>query len=274
MNVAQLEAEETPREVEIHRANFLNSGYERFETRHRRKDGTVWPVEISATYLKEWGDLCFAFLRDISERKDVEQQVAEYVRQLEASMEGTLRAVSQMVEHRDPYTAGHERRVGIIASDIARELGWSEGRCREMQLIGLVHDIGKIGVPTDILSKPGRLKQVEFELVKEHVDRGYEILKHVKFAAPIAEIIRQHHERMDGSGYPRCLVGYEILPEARILAVADILESMVSHRPYRPAFDTSVALAEIKTQRGTRLDVEVVDALFSLIDEKGYQLPA
>lgn len=209
-----------------------------------------------------------------AERKRAEQQIAEYVQQLEGTMQNTLQAVANMVEMRDPYTAGHERRVGLVAAAIAREMGWPEDKCHNLQLIGLVHDIGKIAVPAEILTKPGRLTKVEYQIVQAHSEKGYEILKDVDFPLPIAEIIYQHHERMDGSGYPRGLKNGEILPEARILAVADVLESMASHRPYRPALGIEAALKEIEDHRGTWFDAPVVDAMLKLIREKGYQLPA
>ena len=245
-----------------------------FEAEHQCKDGTSFPVDVAMQHVAIGGkSLLYSVERDISDRKRTEKQIAEYIRQLEESMQGTLQAVSNMVEQRDPYTAGHERRVGTIAADIGRELGWPEDRCKNLQLIGLVHDIGKISIPSEILSKPSRLTALEYELVKGHVERGFEILRDVKFPLPIAEIIRQHHERMDGSGYPQGLKGEEILPEARILAVADVLESMSSHRPYRPALGVEVALKEIVDHRGTGFDTEVVDALLRLIREKEYQLP-
>jgi len=188
-------------------------------------------------------------------------------------MKSTLQAVANVVEAHDPYTAGHERRVGIIAADIAREMGWSEETCQTIQLIGLVHDIGKISVAGEILSKPGRLSTIEFELVKTHVENGYQILKDVEFPLPIAEIIREHHERMDGSGYPLGLKGENILPEARILAVADVLEAMASHRPYRASLGLEEAIREIETHRGSLFDADAVDAMLRLFREKGYHLP-
>jgi PAS domain S-box-containing protein/putative nucleotidyltransferase with HDIG domain len=212
--------------------------------------------------------------QDITERHRAEEKIAVYVKQLEGTMRGTLQAVANMVDLRDPYTSGHERRVGIIASDIAREMGWSEERCQNLQLIGLVHDIGKIAIPAEILSKPTRLTALEYEMVKTHAQQGYEILKDVEFPLPIAEIIREHHERMDGSGYPQGLKGEEILPEARILAVADVLESIASHRPYRPALGVDVAIEEIEKHRGIWFDPDVVDATLRLIREKGYLLPS
>jgi len=153
-------------------------------------------------------------------------------------------------------------------------MGWSEEKCRTLQLIGLVHDIGKMSIPAEILAKPGRLSKIEFELVKTHAEQGYQILKDFDFSLPIAEIIREHHERMDGSGYPQGLKGEETLLEARILAVADVLEAMASHRPYRAALGIEAALNDIESQRGSLFDPEVVDAMLRLFREKEYLLPA
>ena len=152
-------------------------------------------------------------------------------------------------------------------------MGWSEQKCKELEMIGLVHDIGKIGLPAEILSKPSKLSVLEYEIVKAHAEKGYEVLKGVEFPMPVAEIIRQHHERMNGSGYPRGLKGEQILPEARVLAVADVLESMASHRPYRPALGMDAALDELMKNRGTLYDPDVVDALLRLVRGKGYRLP-
>jgi len=263
-----------PDEVEATLDIFEQSkvlGHFRAEIKQKCQDGTIIPVELNTVRLPD-GNYYGSF-RDIGERKRAEQEITGYVRLLEESMQGTLQAVSNMVEQRDPYTAGHERRVGIIAGDIAREMGWPDEKCGDLELIGLVHDLGKISTTAEILSKPGRLSPIEYELVKGHVEKGYEILKDVKFPLPIAEIIRQHHERMDGSGYPRGLKGEQILPEARILAVADVMESMSSHRPYRPALGIEFALKEITDHRGSSYDAIVVDALHRLVREKGYQLP-
>lgn len=212
--------------------------------------------------------------QDITEQKQAQDQIARQLEQLEATMYGTLQAVSIMVELRDPYTAGHERRVGLIASAIAKEMGWDEKRCLQMEEIGLVHDIGKISIPSEILTKPTRLTYLEMEMMKGHAQAGYEILKDVPFNIPIAEIIGQHHERMDGTGYPKGLKGEEIHIEARILTVADVIESMATHRPYRAALGIDVALAEILKGRGTIYDTEVCDAAVRLIREKGYVLPS
>ena len=188
-------------------------------------------------------------------------------------MQSTLHAVAKVVEAHDPYTAGHELRVGQIAADIAREMGWSEEKCNTLQLIGLVHDIGKMSIPFEILSKPGKLSAIEYELVKTHAEQGYQILRDVEFPLPIAEIIREHHERMDGSGYPQGMKGENTLPESRILAVADVLEAMASNRPYRAALGIDAAISEIETHSGSLFDPEVVDAMLRLFREKDYHLP-
>lgn len=244
------------------------------EVHARSKHGDMFWVLYSVNRLNMQGSkLMLGAILDISARKEAERQVADYVKQLEGTLESTLQAVSAMVEMRDPYTAGHERRVGAIAADIAREMGWPEDRCHSLELIGLVHDIGKIAIPSEILVKPAKLEDIEFELVKTHAEKGYEILKNIRSQTPIGDIIRQHHERMDGSGYPQGLKGEEILMEARILAVADVLESMASHRPYRPALGVDAALKEIESGRGTKFDEVVADTILRMVRQKAYRLP-
>lgn len=242
----------------------------------RHKNGQIREFALHARSII-WDDglpAAIVMAQDITEQKQAQEQIAKQVKQLEATMYGTLQAVATMVEMRDPYTAGHEYRVGLIASAIAKEMGWDEKRCLQMEEIGLVHDIGKISIPSEILTKPSRLSYLEMEMMKGHAQAGYEILKDVPFSIPIAEIIGQHHERMDGTGYPKGLKGDEIHPEARILTVADVIESMASHRPYRAALGVDVALAEILRGRGTIYDVDVCDAAVRLIKEKGYVLPS
>jgi PAS domain S-box-containing protein len=238
------------------------------------KNGEIRELALHATRI-EWNALpaTIVMAEDITERKHAEEQIASYVRQLEASMRGTLQAVSNMIDLRDPYTAGHERRVGLLAGAIAAEMGWSARQCQELEMIGLVHDIGKIAVPAEILTKPGRLTPMEMQLVQVHAQAGYDILKDIPFSFPVAEVIRQHHERLDGSGYPRGLKGEEILQEARVLAVADVLESISAHRPYRPALGLDAALAELERGRSTQYDSDVIDAARRLLLDKGYSLP-
>jgi HD-GYP domain-containing protein (c-di-GMP phosphodiesterase class II) len=171
---------------------------------------------------------------------------------------------------RDPYTSGHQARVADIAKEIARQMGLPEEQMQAIHLAGLVHDLGKIRIPAEILSKPSRLNEVEYKLIKMHPQAGYDILKGVDFSWPIAGMVLQHHERMDGSGYPQGLKGDEILPGARILIVADVVEAMSSHRPYRPGLGIDTALAEIVRGRGTHYDPQVVDACVALFKESGY----
>lgn len=240
----------------------------------RRKDGRLVHIGAHDTLTVYQGKIAaIGVAQDISERKQAQEQIRTYIRQLETSMHSTVKAVSTMVEMRDPYTSGHERRVGELAAQIAAELGLPSERCQGIRLIGEVHDIGKIGVPAEILSKPARLTHNEFEIIKTHSEHGYEILKGVEFPWPVADAIRQHHERLDGSGYPLGLKGEEIILEARILAVADVVESMSSHRPYRPALGVDAALNEVIKGRGVRYDPQVVDACARLLRERNYVIP-
>lgn len=182
-------------------------------------------------------------------------------------------AIAATVEMRDPYTAGHQRRVACLATAIARELQLPEVQIEGINLASMVHDLGKIRVPAEILSKPGRLSDLEFGLIKLHAQTGYDILKSIDFPWPIAKIVLQHHERMDGSGYPSGLKGKEMLLESRILAVADVVEAMISHRPYRAALGVDAALNEIVGQKDVLYDAAVVDACLTLYRERGFNLP-
>jgi HD-GYP domain-containing protein (c-di-GMP phosphodiesterase class II) len=198
-----------------------------------------------------------------------------YVAQLETAFMSTVEVATTLSEMRDPYTAGHERRVAEIAVAIGAELGFDARRLEGLRVAGHLHDIGKITVPTEILAKPGKLSPIEYQLIKGHAQASYDVLKDVKFPSwPVAQIALQHHERMDGTGYPQGLKGEAILLEARIMAVADVVEAMSSHRPYRPGLGIDKALAEIERGRGTAYDADAADACLRLFREKRYQLPA
>jgi len=184
----------------------------------------------------------------------------------------TVQAIAVTVETRDPYTAGHQRRVADLAHSIATEMNLPAEQIDGIRMAAAIHDLGKISVPAEILSKPKKLTAIEFSLIKTHAKSGYDILKNIDFPWPIARMILEHHERMDGSGYPRNLKGDDILMEARILAVSDVVESMASHRPYRPALGVDAALEEIEKNKGTLYDADAVDACLRLFCEKGYQL--
>ena len=212
-----------------------------------------------------------SLIQDVTRRRQAEQQLRDSVLRLVAITDGVITALSRSVEMRDPYTAGHERRVGELAAAIARSLGLAAESVQHVQIAGRLHDVGKIMIPAEILSKPGRLSEMEFTLIKDHPQAAYGILEPIEFDFPLAEIVVQHHERLDGSGYPAGLAGDAILPEARILAVADVVEAMSSHRPYRPALGTEVALAEVREHAGEKYDADVVVACARLFEEQGFQ---
>ena len=179
--------------------------------------------------------------------------------------------MSKIIEAKDPYTAGHQQRVSQLAAAVAKELNLSQDKVEGIRVASLIHDIGKIGLPTEILSKPTKLTDIEFNLIKEHSQKGYDILKSIDFSYPIARIVLQHHERLNGSGYPNNLKGDEIILEAKIIGVADVVEAISSHRPYRPALGIDKALEEIIQNRGTLYDPEVVNACLRLFKEKGFK---
>ena len=185
---------------------------------------------------------------------------------------GTVEAIAALYEKRDPYTAGHQRRVAQLACAIARKMGLPDEQIYGIRIIGVVHDIGKIAVPGDILSKPGKLSAEEFNIVKTHPQVAYEVLRNLEFPWPVAETILQHHERLDGSGYPNGISGEAIILEARILCVADVVESMVSHRPYRPALGKKKALNEILENKGILYDPAVADTCLKLSFNGGFNL--
>ncbi|MBN1470962.1 MAG: PAS domain S-box protein, partial [Syntrophaceae bacterium] len=239
-----------------------------------RKDGTKRHVEISILLQKDSSGKPIGFrgvVRDITERKNMEAKLQQTLESLSKAYDSTIKVMVSAVEVRDPYTALHQVRSADIARDIAAEMGLPQDKIDGIRMAGAIHDIGKLSIPPEILTKPAKLTSVEFALIKEHSRSGYEILKNVESPWPLAQIVHQHHERMDGSGYPRNLKGDEILPEARILAVADVMSSMVSHRLHRPSLDIEAALEEIEKNKGTLYDNAVVDACLRLFREKGYK---
>jgi putative two-component system response regulator len=200
------------------------------------------------------------------------EEFKQSLEKLRKSMEGIIMAVALIVEARDPYTAGHQRRVADLARTIAQEMGLPEDQVDGLRMAGMIHDLGKIAVPAEILSKPTNLSKLEFNLIKVHSEAGYNILKDINFPWPIARMVLEHHERIDGSGYPNGLTGDELLLETKILSVADVVEAIASHRPYRPAFGLDAALEEISKNRGKLYDPEVVDVCLKLFREKKVEL--
>jgi PAS domain S-box-containing protein/putative nucleotidyltransferase with HDIG domain len=209
---------------------------------------------------------------DITKFRQAEEKIQQGLKQLEKSLGDTIKAMSRIVETRDPYTAGHQDKVARLAAAIAEKMNLSEEQIRGIQMAGFIHDIGKMYIPGEILSKPGKLSSIEMQLIKTHSQTGYDIIKDIEFPWPVARIILEHHERMDGSGYPNGVLNNDILPEARIIAVADVVDAMASHRPYRPTLGIGAALGEIEKNRGVLYDSGAVDACLMLFREEGFQL--
>jgi len=207
----------------------------------------------------------------ITKRKAEDEREAAY-QALDKAFNDAITAMSKIVEMRDPYTAGHQTKVADLSAAIARELKLPQAHIKYLRVAALIHDIGKIYIPSDILSKPGKLRDIEWQLIKMHAQGSYDILKNIEFPWPIAQIAWQHHERLDGSGYPHGLDGDHILLEAKILAVADVVEAMSSHRPYRPALGIEKALEEISQNKGVLYDPNVVDACLKLFNENSFKL--
>ena len=234
----------------------------------KKKDGSVMVCIASASVLKnDKGKFngIQGIIRDISDIQDG-------IDRLNSAMGGIVRAMSLTVEARDPYTAGHQRKVADISIAIAGLMKLSPEQTKGLEMAALIHDLGKINVPYEILNKPGRLTSTEFEIIKSHPKIGYDIMKTIDFPWPLARAVYQHHERIDGSGYPEGVSGGDIILEAKILAVSDVVEAMASHRPYRPAIGLTVALEEIENKRGTLYDPDIVDACLVLFREKNFTI--
>lgn len=209
-------------------------------------------------------------MRDITHLKALEQEREETLGKLRQTLDSTVHAMAVAVESRDPYTAGHQRRVTELAYAIAATMGLEPNRINGLRMASMIHDLGKISIPTEILTKPTKLTKIEFEIVKTHAEAGYEILKDIAFPWPIARIVWEHHEKIDGSGYPRHLKGDDLLTESKILTVADVVEAMASHRPYRPSLGLQDALEEITRNRGILYDADAVAACLTLFEEKRF----
>ncbi|MBU1149852.1 MAG: PAS domain S-box protein, partial [Proteobacteria bacterium] len=273
MNLKDLDTPETAQLI-LERMHSVMAGEAlTFEVEHYHKDGHVFPLEVSVSLISSGGESCIqCFQRDITERKQAEEDLKESVGHLRRAIHTTIQVLVLAVETKDPYTAGHQKRTTNLARAMAAEMNLPPEKIEGLRMAGAIHDIGKISIPSEILSKPTELPAIEYSLIKEHARHGYEILKDVESPWPLADIVYQHHERINGSGYPRGLKGEEILIEARILAVADVVEAMASHRPYRPALGMGAALEEIEKNRGILYDPAAVETCLRLIREKGFQL--
>ena len=234
-----------------------------------RKDGTSFPARVDAVRLTATRYL--GFLVDISEQQRAAAELEASAAQARQALTATVAALSATTELRDPYTAGHQRRVAELAGAIAAGLGWDAARIEMVTTAGLLHDVGKIIVPVEILSRPGCLSEMEMQIIRQHAAASAALIAGIEFGGPVAAIVNQHHERLDGSGYPQGLKGENILPEARLLAVADVVEAMSSHRPYRSALGMEVALAEVREHAGEKYDADVVAVCTRLVEEQGFQ---
>lgn len=235
--------------------------------------GCYWSTEYTVTpfqtrLLQILATMTAATMENVRFTEELKRRAEK----LERSFESTLLSISKIVDLRDAYTAGHENEVGNIAFKIGRKLGYTEEHCQLLKWAGIVHDVGKIAIPAEILSKPGRLSAIEYRLIQTHAQMSYEILQGVEMNYPLADVVLQHHERLDGSGYPQGLSGDKILQDAKIIAVADVFEAMVSHRPYRAGLGYDQALQELIEHKETKYDAEIVDILVNLVQNEGLRI--
>jgi PAS domain S-box-containing protein len=239
-----------------------------YEVQLRRLDGQKIWISASARMVRDSkGIYLEGMVEDITKRKQAEKDLRNTMQRLRGAMEGAIHAVAMTVEAKDPYTAGHQQHVAELSREIARHMGLPKGEVEGIYLSGMIHDLGKISVPTEFLAKPGKLTDFEYSLIKTHAEAGYRILKDIDFPWPVAEIIYQHHERLDGSGYPRGLKSDQILRETKIISVADVVEAMTFHRPYRPGFGLKLAMEEIRSNKERLYESEVVDTCLAIFDK-------
>jgi len=243
-----------------------------YDFRAVNKSGDIKLVEIG-TVLIEWEGrpATLDYYTDITDRKLAEEELAKSYESLKKTLNDAIDTMAKIVETRDPYTSGHQHKVADLATAIAREMELDDAQIDQIRMAAIIHDIGKMYVPSDILSKPGKLSDIEFSLIKTHSQSGYDIVKSMDFPCAIAKTVLQHHERLDGSGYPKGLKGEDTLLEAKILTVADVIEAMASDRPYRPALGIDKAIEEISKNRGKLYEADVVDACVKLFKEKGFK---
>ncbi len=245
-----------------------NGNIKGYELQIKRRDGRkAWVLASARMVRNSRGVYLEGMIEDITQRKQAEKDLRKSMRRLRGAMEGAIHAVAMTVEAKDPYTAGHQQHVAELSREIARRMGLQKGEVEGIYLAGMIHDLGKISVPTEFLAKPGKLTEFEYSLIKTHAEAGYRILKDIEFPWPVAEIIHQHHERLDGSGYPRGMKGDKILRETKIISVADVMEAMTFHRPYRPGFGLKLAMDEIRRNRDRLYEGDVVDTCLAIFDK-------
>lgn len=274
LSVSVSDLYENSEDRRIFNSRMLSFGYVKDEElKLRKKNGTVFFGSVSVVAVKdEQGRIKYydGVIEDITERKRSEE-IKKNFKNLRRTLEGTVHALAVTAETTDPYTAGHQYRVSSLACAIARKMGLSEKQIEGIRIAGILHDIGKIYVPPAILNRPGKLVEIEFGMIKAHPSVGYNILKSIDFPWPVAEAVLQHHERLDGSGYPKGLKSEGIILEAKILGVADVVEAMSTHRPYRPALGRDISIREISQNKGTLFDACVVEACIKVLVEDGFE---
>jgi PAS domain S-box-containing protein len=269
---------------------YTPESYAEYQSRKKKRmNGEDYSPEYEINILRKTGEIrCLRIFRkeviwngqtqfqaicqDITEQKKSEDQLQKTLSSLHDALGGIIQVLSAITEKRDPYTAGHQRRVADLARAIGEEMGLAKERVEGLRIAGTIHDIGKMSIPAEILSKPSCLTDIEYQMIQSHPQAGHDILSDIDFSWPIAEMVLQHHERMNGSGYPQRLKGKDILLEARILGVSDVVEAMASHRPYRPALGVEAALEEIERNKGVLYDPEAVSACRKLFQEKNYKI--
>jgi PAS domain S-box-containing protein len=257
-----------PEQRQVFSGKMLRKGFVRNEEiLLKRKDGTPFWGSVTAVAVRgENGQVRYydGVIEDISERRKAQEERRESLEKMHSLLEGIIHTMSVMVETRDQYTAGHQRRVAMLTREIARQMNLPDSTIKAVYMAALIHDLGKISIPAEILSKPTTLSEVEYSIIKTHPQVGYDILKEIEFPWPLADLVLKHHERLDGSGYPQGLSGDQIPLEVRILSVADVVEAMASHRPYRAALGIGKALEEITRNRGKLYDKQVVKACLKI----------
>lgn len=256
-----------------HYKELMETGMTTFEAPGLRKDGSSYIMEVTCKIINI-GNKKYVLntVRDITTQKEARDELKRSNEKLQHTLDGFIDTIAMLSEIRDPYTASHERHVSRLSHAIAGEMQLDINICESIRVAGTLHDIGKLSIPAEILSKPGRLTPAEFAIIKRHPEIGRDILKPINFPWPICDIISQHHERLDGTGYPQGLDGNNICLEARILAVADVVEAMASHRPYRSALGIDAALDEVVKNSGVKYDTDAVNACVRLINEKDFSL--
>lgn len=270
-NIRDIITEENVALIPLHVRKTRTDGSCRFETTYVSRTGQRIVAEVNERPIEFGGkNAILSVARDITERKRTEEALQKSYLQLQRVLEGTVNALASIAEKRDPFTAGHQQRVTRLACAIAEEMNLSEEQRQGIRMAATVHDIGKISIPAEILNKPGQLTELQSSIIKTHPTIGYDILKEIEFPWPVAQIVFQHHERIDGTGYPQGLSHEEIMLEAKILAVADVVEAMASHRPYREAYKIKRALGEVSRRKGILFDPEVVEACSRVITEKEF----